>query len=115
MLPPRSPKPISIELGSPLGNEIRTFDRVDGNIYRTAAQSKFFANEEHRRFVAFARADHDTAVLRLLAILGNHGSHGEVLPRAMINSRPPNPCRPAMPRESSDCRPWAEAKPKRPL
>ena len=57
-----------------LGAEGRAFERVDRDIdLRAVAVADLLADEQHRRFVALALADHDGAVDRQLVELAPHG------------------------------------------
>ena len=44
-----------------VGDEIRAFDRIDGDVDLLAAAAELLADVQHRRFVAFAFADDDSA------------------------------------------------------
>jgi hypothetical protein len=44
-----------------VSDEVGAFDRVDRDIDGKAALAKFFADVEHRGFIAFAFPDDDTA------------------------------------------------------
>ena len=46
-------------VGQAVGDEVRAFDRIDRDVDLAAAASDFFADVEHRRFVALALADND--------------------------------------------------------
>ncbi len=51
----------AIEFGKPVGDQVRPFDRIDGDVDLFAAAADFLADEEHRRLVALAFADDDAS------------------------------------------------------
>ena len=63
-----------------LGAQGRAFERIDRDIHLGAVPvSDPFADEQHRRLVALALADHDGAVDRQLVELAAHGVHGSLI------------------------------------
>ena len=67
--------------------KVGALERIDGDIhrrvlcgfYRATASADFFADEEHRRFVALAFADHDGAVHADRIHLGAHRFDGRLI------------------------------------
>ena len=63
--------------GHVLGAQRGAFQRIDGNIdFRTAFGADLLADEQHRRFVHLAFADHDGAVDGERRKLAPHGVDG---------------------------------------
>ena len=60
-----------------LGAQRRAFERIDRDVdLRPGFRADLLADEQHRRFVALALADHDRAVDRQLVELAPHGVDG---------------------------------------
>jgi hypothetical protein len=60
-----------------LGTERCALERIDGDVYfRSGSGADLLANEQHRRFVHLAFADHHRAVVRKPAQFAAHGIDG---------------------------------------
>jgi hypothetical protein len=58
----------------------QSVERIDGDVhFRSGSGADFLANEQHRRFVHFAFADHHRAVDRKPAQFAAHGIDGGLI------------------------------------
>ena len=73
----------------PVGDEVRTLDRVNGDIDLGAARPDLLADEQHRCFVAFAFADDDAAGDLHLAERVAHLLDGRAVGRVALASTHP--------------------------
>ena len=68
-----------------LGAQRRAFERIDRDIdLRAGLAPHLLADEQHRRLVALALADHDGAVDRQLVELAPHGVDGRLVGRLFV-------------------------------
>ncbi len=68
-----------------LGAQRGAFERVDGDIdLRTGIDADLLADEQHRRLVALALADHDGALDRQLVELAPHGVDRGLVGRLLV-------------------------------